>query len=199
MPKTVDYYISLASPYTYMGGKRLPALVQATGATFVVKPVKGGELLPATGGLPVAKRHPARLAYRLVELARWRDHWSLPMNIQPKFFPVDDSQAAHMVIAAKNAGQDALALSNVFLACVWEKEANIADVDTLIAAANAADFDGPALAAQIGNDKIAAEYDANTKEAIERQVFGMPFFIYQGIPYWGQDRIEFLERALKGQ
>lgn len=198
MSKTVDYYISLASPYTYMGGKRLAALIAATGATFVVKPVKGGELLPATGGLPVAKRHPARLAYRLVELARWRDHWSLPMNIQPKYFPVDDSKAAHMVIAARQAGQDALALSNVFLALVWEHEANIADVDTLIAATGDAGFDAKALAAKIGDAAVTAEYDANTAEAIERQVFGMPFFLHDGVPYWGQDRIDFLERALKG-
>jgi 2-hydroxychromene-2-carboxylate isomerase len=196
--KIVTYYFSLASPWTYIGGKRLPGIAKATGAEFAVKPVKGGPMFEATGSLPLPKRPPSRKAYRMVELARWRDYWNLPMNLEPAFFPVDDAQAAHMVIAARQAGQDALALSNVFLACVWEKEANIADRDTLIAAANDAGFDGAALAARIGSDAVEAEYQANTDEAIANQAFGMPWYIYDGLPYWGQDRLDFLERALKG-
>lgn len=196
MSKNVDYYLSLASPYTYMGGRRLPEIIERTGAHFHVKPVKGAQIMAATGGLPVAKRHPARLAYRLVELARWKRHWSIPMNIEPKFFPVDDSKAAHMVIAARQSGQDAIALSNVFLACVWEREQDISDQATLVAAADQAGYDGAALAARIGDDAVAAEYQANTDEAIAHQVFGMPWFIHDGVPYWGQDRIRFLARAL---
>ena len=118
MSKEVDYYVSLASPYTYMGGRRLPEIIESTGAAFYIKPVIGSQLLAATGGLPVPKRHPARLAYRLVELERWKRHWSIPMNIEPKFFPVDDGKAAHMVIAAQQLGQDAITLSNVF--CIGE-------------------------------------------------------------------------------
>ncbi|MBT3372916.1 MAG: 2-hydroxychromene-2-carboxylate isomerase [Rhodospirillaceae bacterium] len=196
MSKYVDYYASLASPYTYMGGRRLPEIIENTGADFHIKPIMGGQVMAATGGLPVAKRHPARLAYRLVELDRWKRHWSIPMNIQPKFFPVNDSNAGQMVIAARQARQDAIALSNVFLACVWEGEQDISDTATLITAANGAGFDGDGLAAKIGDATVMAEYQANTDEAIEHQVFGMPWFIHEGVPYWGQDRIRFLARAL---
>lgn len=197
MRGNVDYYVSLASPYTYMGGRRLPEIIADTGTVFDIKPVMGAQLMAATGGLPVAKRHPARLTYRMVELERWKRHWSIPMNTQPKFFPVDDTKAAHMVIAALQAGQDAIALSNVFLACVWEKEQDISDQATLVAVADGAGFDGAALAARIGADEVAAVHQANTDEAIEREVFGMPWFVHDGVPYWGQDRIRFLARALK--
>ena len=197
MSKDVDYYVSLASPYTYMGGRRLREIIQNTGATFHIKPVIGSQLLAATGGLPVPKRHPARLAYRLVELERWKRHWSIPMNIEPKFFPVDDGRAAHMVIAARQLGQDAIALSNAFLACVWEAEQDISDLTVLIAAANQAGFDGQALAERIDADDLAAIHQANTDEAIEHEVFGMPWFIHDGVPYWGQDRIRFLTKALQ--
>ena len=197
MRKHVDYFVSLASPYTYMGGRRLPEVIADTGANFFVKPVMGAQLMAATGGLPVAKRHPARLNYRMVELERWKRHWSIPMNTQPKFFPVNDAKAAHMVISAQQAGQDAIALSNTFLACVWEKEQDISDQATLVAAANQAGFDGDTLAASIYADDVATEHQANTEEAIEHGVFGMPWFIYDGTPYWGQDRIRFLARALK--
>ena len=196
MSKDVDYYMSLASPYTYMGGRRVPKIIAETNANFRIKPVMGAQVMAATGGLPVAKRHPARLAYRLVELERWKNHWSIPMNIQPKFFPVNDGEAAQMVIAACQAGQDAIALSNVILACVWEDEADISDRATIVAAANKAGFDGDSLAAKIGDDGSLAEYQANTDEAIKNQVFGMPWFIHDGVPYWGQDRIRFLARAL---
>ena len=197
MSKEVDYYVSLASPYTYMGGRRLPEIIESTGATFHIKPVIGSQLLAATGGLPVPKRHPARLAYRLVELERWKRHWSIPMNIEPKFFPVDDGKAAHMVIAARQLGQDAIALSNAFLACVWEAEQDISDLSVLITAANQAGFDGQALAESIDADDVAAIHQANTDEAIEHEVFGMPWFIHDGVPYWGQDRIRFLTEALQ--
>ena len=197
MSKEVDYYVSLASPYTYMGGRRLPEIIESTGAAFHIKPVIGSQLLAATGGLPVPKRHPARLAYRLVELERWKRHWSIPMNIEPKFFPVDDGKAAHMVIAARQLGQDAIALSNAFLACVWEAEQDLSDLSVLITAADQAGFDGQALAERIDADDLAAIHQANTDEAIEHEVFGMPWFIHDGVPYWGQDRIRFLTKALQ--
>ena len=197
MSKEVDYYVSLASPYTYMGGRRLPEIIESTGAAFHIKPVIGSQLLAATGGLPVPKRHPARLAYRLVELERWKRHWSIPMNIEPKFFPVDDGRAAMMVIAARQLGQDAIALSNAFLACVWEAEQDISELSVLITAADQAGFDGQALAERIDADDLAAIHQANTDEAIEHEVFGMPWFIHDGVPYWGQDRIRFLTKALQ--
>ena len=197
MSKEVDYYVSLASPYTYMGGRRLPEIIESTGAAFHIKPVIGSQLLAATGGLPVPKRHPARLAYRLVELERWKRHWSIPMNIEPKFFPVDDGKAAHMVIAAQQLGQDAITLSNAFLACVWEAEQDISDLSVLITAADQASFDGQALAERIDADDVTAIHQANTDEAIEHEVFGMPWFIHDGVPYWGQDRIRFLTKALQ--
>ena len=197
MSKEVDYYVSLASPYTYMGGRRLPEIIESTGAAFRIKPVIGSQLLAATGGLPVPKRHPARLAYRLVELERWKRHWSIPMNIEPKFFPVDDGKAAHMVIAAQQLGQDAITLSNAFLACVWEAEQDISDLSVLITAADQAGFDGQALAERIDADDVTATLQSNTDEAIEHEVFGMPWFIHDGVPYWGQDRIRFLTSALQ--
>lgn len=198
MSKTVDYYVSLASPWTYIGGKRLPDIVAQTGAEFIVKPIRTGQVFEATGGLPLPKRHPARREYRMHELRRWREHWQLPMNVEPKFFPVDDSKAGAMVIAARQAGLDALALSNAYLACVWEKEQDIADVATLTAAADAVGLNGTALAGRIDDAAVQDEYAANTAEAIERNVFGVPWYLHDGVPHWGQDRLDFVVQRLAG-
>ena len=101
-----------------------------------------------------------------------------------------------MVIAARESSQDAVALSNAFLACVWEAEQDISDPTVLVAAANQAGFDGETLGEKINDDDIVRIHQSNTDEAIEREVFGMPWFIHDGTSYWGQDRISFLEKAL---
>lgn len=196
MSKTVDYYVTAGSPYCYLAGKRLPAIVAATGADLRLKPASMGAVFPKTGGLPVGKRAPARQAYRLVELARWRDHWGLAMNIEPKFFPADDAKALRMMIAAVQADAGALALANAFGACMWEQEQDIADLDTLIAAADGIGLDGAALAGAIGSDAVEQELARNIEDALAVGVFGVPWFVHDGINYWGQDRLEFLERAL---
>ena len=101
-----------------------------------------------------------------------------------------------MVIAAKRAGADALQLSNAILRAVWAEERNIADPGTLRATAGENGLDGDALLAAAETDAVREEYAANTAEAIGRGVFGAPGYVYQGELFWGQDRLDFLERAL---
>jgi len=97
--KTIDYYFSPVSPWTYLGHERFREIARKHGATITVKPVDYGRIFPVSGGLPVAKRPPQRQAYRLVELERWRKHLGVPVNVQPKFFPYDARLAALVTIA----------------------------------------------------------------------------------------------------
>ncbi len=83
-------------------------------------------------------------------------------------------------------------LSNAILRAVWAEERNIADAETLAAIAGENGLDGDVLLAEA----VAGEYAADTAEAIERGVFGAPTYIHAGGLYWGQDRLDFLERAL---
>ena len=196
MSKTIDYYYSQISPWTYLGHDRLRALAEKYGATVNYRPVNHGEVFPRTGGLPLPKRSPERRAYRLQELARWRDHLGIPLNIEPKHFPVAEWPAAGMVVAAGRAGADAGALSGAFFRAVWVEERDISDADTLAAIATECGFDGAALLAEGSSDEVRALYDAQTEEAIARGVFGAPTYFHGDQQYWGQDRLEFLERAL---
>ena len=94
MTKTIDFYLSLISPWTYLGSGRLEEIARAHGAQVRVKPVDYGAIFPKTGGLPLAKRAPERQAYRLVELQRWSKALGLPLNLHPKFFPAVEQLAA---------------------------------------------------------------------------------------------------------
>ncbi len=195
MAKTIDYYFSPASPWTYLGHGRFHEIARKHGASIAVKPVDYGRIFPLSGGVPVAKRAPQRQAYRLVELERWSKHLGMPMNIQPKFFPYDARLAALVIIAAGDADK-AMKLAGAFLRGCWAEEKNMADEVEVAAAIRSAGVDSGALLKQANAPETAARFEAFTDEAIARQVFGAPTYVYRNELFWGQDRLEFLDRAL---
>ncbi|MSO74253.1 MAG: 2-hydroxychromene-2-carboxylate isomerase [Alphaproteobacteria bacterium] len=196
MAAHIDYYFSLNSPWTYLGSARFTEMVRLHHATVTVMPVDIGQIFVQSGGLPFAKRAPQRQAYRLVELQRWRDHLGLPLNIRPKFFPANDNLAARLVIAAREAGYDAMSLAHAILRAVWAEERDIADTDTLSHIVRVRGLEAAPLFASAHSDAIKAALQAGTDKAIAAQVFGAPSYVLDGEIFWGQDRLEFLDRAL---
>ena len=196
MSKTIDYYICLVSPYTYLGDALVTEIAARHGAAIRHKPMELAKIFPETGGLPLAKRAPARQAYRLVELKRWRQQRGLPVNLQPKFFPAPEWPAAGMVIAAQDQGLDCGSLVNGILTAIWAEDRDIADTDTLEAIAGKCGLDGAALLDAAEDDAVKATYGANTEQALASGVFGAPSYVFANELYWGQDRLDFLERAL---
>ena len=196
MPEVIDHYYSLVSPWTYLGGPRLDAIARRAGAAVDHKPADFGSIFPASGGLPLARRAPQRQAYRLLELGRWRDFLGVELNLRPRHFPAPDDLAARVVVAAKRAGADAGRLSHAILRAVWAEERDVADPGTLRAVAAENGLDGAALLAAAETAAVREEYAANTAEAIARGVFGAPSYVHRGELFWGQDRLDFLERAL---
>ena len=197
MTRVVDYYFAVVSPWSYLGHDRFVALAARHGATIGVKPIDLSRVFPVSGGLPLPKRAPQRQAYRLVELRRWRDHLGIPLNLQPKFAASGGDLAARWVLAAaEGAAAAALDLAGAIMRARWAEERDIADEATLAAIAAALGQDGSGLAARAAAPDIQARYDACTQEAIDRQVFGVPTYVYRDEPFWGQDRLDFLDRAL---
>lgn len=196
MSKHIDYYFSLISPFAYLGSARLEEIVRKQRAEVRVMPVNYGAIFPKTGGLPVAKRAPERQAYRLVELERWRDHLDMPLNLRPKFFPAPEQLAACLVIAAGKAGGDPLRLAHAILRAVWAEDRDIADADTLQAIARETGHDDPNLMAAAADPGTQSAYEAQTEKALARGVFGAPTYVVDGTLFWGQDRLDFVDRAL---
>ncbi|MFM1991072.1 MAG: hypothetical protein RJA99_4029 [Pseudomonadota bacterium] len=194
--KTVRYYFTPVSPWTYLGHARFVDMAKRHGATVLVRPVDLGRVFPISGGLPLGKRAPQRQAYRLHELARWRDALGLPLTIHPKHFPVPAELAAKTIVAADLvAGTDAaLGLAGALMRACWAEERDVSDAATVAAIVAAQGLDATALAARA--DEAAAAFDRYTDEAIGHQVFGAPWYQVGDEPFWGQDRLEFVERAL---
>jgi 2-hydroxychromene-2-carboxylate isomerase len=190
MAEKIDYYLTPTSPWTYLGHARFAQIAARRGAAVMVKPVDYGVIFPQSGGLPLAKRAPQRQAYRLQELARWRDHLGVPLNIHPKFFPADPAPAACLICAVP--ADKRMAMAGDFLRAVWAEEKNIADA--AVVAEIAARHGIADAAGAVARGK--AIYESNTQEALARQVFGAPTYAYRDELFWGQDRLDFLDRAL---
>ena len=199
MAITVDYYLSLNSPWTYIGSAPFAEIAKRNGVTVNVKPAKFGPIFEQTGGLPLPKRSPQRRAYRMMELKRWREVRGLPLNLEPKHFPCDDAAATRLVISAKLLGKDAHRLSVELGRALWEREESLADPAALALAAQRAGLDAAALRAGGPSDAdLDALFQQYTEEALAAGVFGAPSYVLpSGEICWGQDRLELLERALK--
>jgi len=194
----IQYFFAPNSPWTYLGHLRFWDIARKHGAHVDVLPVDlGGKVFPISGGLPLAKRAPQRQAYRLVELKRFSAHLHAPMNLQPKFFPVAPDDAARLIIAVEmHDGTDAaMHVTDAVLRAVWVDERNIADEATLATLLREREL--PARRLEDAHSQAVQErYEANTRRAIDVGVFGAPSYVIDGEIFWGQDRLDFVERRL---
>lgn len=199
MTRVVDYYMHPVSPWTFLGHRTLREMLTRHGAQVRIKPFDlGARVFPISGGVPLPKRAPQRQAYRLIELPRWAALRGEPLVLQPKFFPAPGDEACRMIIAADQAhGIDAaMTLAGAVMRAVWCEERNMGDAATLRAIVGECSLDADALTSSSAQAQAQAAFDTYTQEAIDRGVFGVPWYIYRDEPFWGQDRLDFLDRAL---
>lgn len=194
----IDYYASLNSPWTHLGAARIEAMAMAHGASMRIFPVDFGTIFAASGGLPLPKRSPQRQAYRMQELARWRDHLGIPIKVEPKFFPHNEMPAATCVIALRETmgDQPAIKLAHRVLKAVWQEDRNPADPATLAALIKDVGLDPDDVMKRGGDPKWTEMRSADSQAALARGVFGAPSFVIGDEIFWGQDRLEFVERRL---
>ena len=198
MTTIIDYYLAPQSPWTYLGHQRLVDMAHAAGAQIRVRPIDLGRVFPVSGGVQLKDRPKQRQAYRLVELARFRDHLNLPLTLQPKYFPVVPTMASKVIIAVQLAQSEAAALkiAGAMMAAVWVQERDIASGETLEQILAECDMPAECLA-QAQSAKVQSVYDEYTDTAIELGVFGAPTYVLDGELFWGQDRLMFIEQALR--
>lgn len=195
MTKSIDYYLSLVSPWCYLGHERLVKLANQHNAKIRIWPVDFSIIFPSTGGIPLAKRSHQRKAYRIQELHRWRDHSHVDLNLEPKHFPISDKLAATMIVnLRKQDPKKAIHLAGACLRACWLEERDVSDTDTLLAIAAENNLDGSPLLE--GNIGAIEEIAQDSAKAAELGVFGAPSYLFGEQLFWGQDRLEFLERAL---
>jgi 2-hydroxychromene-2-carboxylate isomerase len=195
-------YYSLSSPWAYFGGPKLQDIVRRHRVRLVLKPFDFQEVVPRTGGVPLRTRPEPRRSYHALELARWRDYLGMSLNLMPKHYPQDGRPAGWnkppgwMVIAAQERALDAQRLSHALLRALWAEERDTADPAVRIAVANEHGLPGEELQREETGARVQALYKAYSEEAERLGVFGAPTYVLNGERFWGQDRLDFLDRAL---
>ena len=198
MSHSVDYYFAPQSPWAYLGHQRFHNILKKSGAAVRVMPFDlGGKVFPISGGLPLGQRAPQRQAYRLTELARFSKWLGAPLHLKPTFFPVSGDDAAKLIIAVDMAvGADAaMNISGAILSAVWSQQRNIADEKTLVELLHEQHLPAACLE-QTYSQAVHERYESYTQMAIDAGVFGAPSYVLDGEIFWGQDRLDFVERAL---
>lgn len=199
MTGTIEYFYTHVSPWAYMGHALFLDLAARHGMTVEFRPVNLGGVFDASGGMPLAKRHPVRQSYRLIELQRWRDKRNLPLTIQPRHFPADPTLADCCALAILKAGGPVADFSDRLFRHLWAQEGDLNDRASLDAIATSLGADGARMLADAESAEIKAAYAANQARAIELGVIGSPCYVLKGEPFWGQDRLDLLSDALDSQ
>jgi 2-hydroxychromene-2-carboxylate isomerase len=198
MNRTVDYYFAPPSPWTYLGHARLAEILRQRSCAVRVMPVDlGGKVFPISGGLPLGQRAPQRQAYRLVELKRFSQYLNAPLNLKPTYFPVAGDDSSRLIIAVEQLhGVDAaMRITGAVLAACWAQERNIADPKVLAELLNEQGLDAACLE-KANSQSVQETYERYTEQAIAAGVFGAPSYVVDGEIFWGQDRLDFLDRRL---
>ena len=197
MPRTIDYYFTLASPWAFLGHQAFLDLATAHDVAIRYKPVDLGDVFPHTGGLPLPKRHPARQRYRILELQRWREARGVALKINPKHWPFPAATANRTIIAVAASGADPGRYTRRAFEGVWVKDEDLGQDENLVALLNECGHDGTNMLAAAKSDAIGKIYADTATEAVDRNVIGSPCYVLDGEVFWGQDLLGLLESALK--
>jgi 2-hydroxychromene-2-carboxylate isomerase len=193
--KTIEYFYSAHSAYAYLGAPELARIASRSGWRVVHRPFDFLPVIRAAGGPDFAARSPAHIAYFFGrELRRWAQWRDLPMIAHRPTHHDNSLNAANgMIIAARDPDRIGFAL----LQAHWRDDADIADPATLRRIAGDCGEDGDALLAAALSPQVQARHDANTAEAIARNIFGSPTYFVRGDMFYGQDRLEMLAHAIE--
>lgn len=193
---TIDYFLTLVSPFVYLGHRALLEVAKEHGAEVCFRPVALMGVWEHSGAVPLPQRPQSRQDYRLIELQRWREKRGVPLNLHPKHFPTNPTLADRSVIALVEADADPADYAGAVLRACWAEDKDVAEADVLADLLEQAGHDAGAILAAAQSDAVAAIHKANTEAAVALGVVGAPGYVLNGEPFWGQDRIELLADAL---
>ena len=191
-PVTFDFFYDLASPYSYLASTQLQGISDRTGARPKLYPITLGGVRKAIGNqMPP----PQQLAYMAQDTARWAERYGVPMQI-PRAFPVSTILSLRAAVAAGREGGGERAMQALFHA-YWADGDDISDASVVEQSLGRAGFDGRRLIAMAQQQDVKDELRKNTDLALARGVFGVPTIFVGERSFWGNDRLEFVESALR--
>jgi 2-hydroxychromene-2-carboxylate isomerase len=198
MSRWVEFFYDYGSPYSYLADTRLPGLRKRTGCEIAYRPMLLGAVFKATGNRsPALEPVEAKRRYGATELRRWVAHLGVPFQPNPHF-PIHTLGLMRAAHAAQKLGVFEAFHAAVYPA-FWGRGENLGDPAVVARVLTEAGLDAEALLTAAGEDAAKRALRATTDEAVERGIFGAPTFFVGTEMFFGNDRLDFVERALRGQ
>jgi 2-hydroxychromene-2-carboxylate isomerase len=193
MPR-LEYFFDYVSPFSYLADTQLPALVERTGAEIVYRPFFLGGVMQASKNSPPITV-PNKGKYMFADIARWIGRYRVELNPNPHF-PVNTLHAMRAAVAA--LGEPRLRdFHRAMFRGVWVEGKNLGDEAVLRAAIDAAGLDGAKILTRSKEPDVKDTLRRTSDEAVERGAFGAPTFFVGDETFWGNDRLDFVEEALR--
>jgi len=196
MADSIDYFYSSISPFTWFGHNAFIKLAKAHKKSIRYRPVNLMEVWKASGGVAPPQRPPMRQRYRLVELQRIADFRGLSIIPEPDSYPANAERADHCCIVLSRQGKDPGRFLFSVGEALWSHDRQVADEKVLTDLLNKAGHDGAAIIEASKDPAIAQERSANSQAAIDMDVIGAPSYVYKKEVFWGQDRLDYLDKMI---
>jgi 2-hydroxychromene-2-carboxylate isomerase len=194
----IEYFYAAHSAYAYLGSAAFMEIAHASGNSVQHKPFDLRRTVVGVGSSEMRSRPDNHRDYFFGrEMQRWAEHRQIPMLAWPTHHANDITLSNCVLIAAQNTGANIDALAHSMLKSHWVDNTDLADTETLVSLTNERGLEGAQLVQAATSDAVVDQYQANTKEAIERSVFGSPTYFIDGDMFYGQDRLEMVARALR--
>ncbi|MGV2103861.1 DsbA family protein [Rhizobium sp. 21-4511-3d] len=195
MTKSLEYFFSIGSPWSYIG---LDAFVDLAKRHQVEIEPFLTTVIEENGGIFSRNRPEIRRAYWTRDLRRWAKVRGKEIWLDKRPELGDPTPASFLVIAAYLDGKDWVGVTRALQTAYWADARDIGKPEVRAEVVTRAGFDGEALLKRQGDDDVQKKWSRDRERARNSGVFGFPTFIYDGETYWGQDNLPFLERHFEG-
>lgn len=194
MSKKVEFFFDVGSPASYLAWTQLESIAQRTNAKIIWRPMLLGAVFQATGNASPAAV-PAKGAYMLKDLQHFSNIYGVPFNFNP-FFPLNTMHLMRGATAYLEEPEFQTYLAAI-LNALWSEQLNMESPEVVAEVLTKAGIDVTDFMARISETEVKERLKDTTEEAVARGVFGAPSFFVNGEMFFGQDRLSFVETALK--
>ncbi len=200
MPRTLEFFFDLSSPWTYLAFTNVQPIIASTGAAATFRPVLVGGIFNAVNPAVYAAREQVdnrKLLHSWKILKDWAQLAGVEMNFPSQWHPAKSVNAMRFATALQDDQPALIAFAGAAFASYFGAQENLDDPAVLESVANGAGLDGAAVRAASTTDAVKAGLRANTEEVIARGGYGSPSMFVGGTDmYFGNDQLPLVEAAL---
>jgi len=190
MSQSIEFFFDFRSPYSYLAYSQLPRL----DVEVALRPINVLKVMDKVGNVPTTIVCAVKNRYATADLGRWARRYGVPLK--PADMKTIDGETCSRAVLAASSSEDAAAVTAALFRACWGEAQALTSTEDILAAIAAAGIDPEPIAARIDDPATIAALEANTKEAVERGVFGAPSIFVGETLFFGNDRLDFVREHL---